>query len=232
MGGAGRPSVAARTNNRAAQPSRLACGVRRPAVRLSRKVDWITPGTILCIQPFGYLGPTTHQNTWRTLCLRRSRIFRSGSSLDRRSIRSTDSLVSAHCIGSSPAIFFAKTAAAATIQRLSSVSCQILANCEWLRSDNSSLVCPMSDNIQLCIGARIRAARTQQGLTVAEVGHRIGLTSTQVSKYEIGESTISVSTLTEIARVLSVPVASLLDEIATRLSPTVGLPSCYSSTTS
>lgn len=52
MGGSGRPSVAARTSNRAAQPSRLACGVRRPAVRLSRKVGWITPGTILCIQPF------------------------------------------------------------------------------------------------------------------------------------------------------------------------------------
>jgi len=75
----------------------------------------------------------------------------------------------------------------------------------------------MGDNIQRRIGARIRAERTQQGLTVAEVGHRIGLSSTQVAKYEIGESTISVCTLTEIARVLSVPVASLLDEIATPL---------------
>jgi transcriptional regulator with XRE-family HTH domain len=71
----------------------------------------------------------------------------------------------------------------------------------------------MIDNIQRRVGARIRAARVQQGLTAAEVGERIGLSSGQVWKYEIGESMVSVGTLTEIARVLSVPVTFFLDEI-------------------
>jgi|GEM_PF-6374405 len=72
----------------------------------------------------------------------------------------------------------------------------------------------MIDNIQQRVGARIKAAREQQCLTVAEVDERIGLSYGQVRKYEIGESIVSVSTLTEIARVLSVPVTFFFDEMA------------------
>jgi transcriptional regulator with XRE-family HTH domain len=75
----------------------------------------------------------------------------------------------------------------------------------------------MIGNIHQRIGARIRAAREQQGLTAAEVDERMGLNYGQVWKFEIGESIVSVSTLTEIARVLSVPVTFFFDETATPL---------------
>jgi transcriptional regulator with XRE-family HTH domain len=72
----------------------------------------------------------------------------------------------------------------------------------------------MIDDIQQRVGARIRAAREQRGLTPAEVGESIGLKYDQVCRYEIGESMVSVGTLTEIARVLHVPVTFFFDEVA------------------
>jgi transcriptional regulator with XRE-family HTH domain len=71
----------------------------------------------------------------------------------------------------------------------------------------------MIDNTQQRVGARIKAAREQQGLTAAEVGNRIGLGHGEIRKYEIGENIVSVGTLMEIARVLSVPVAFFFEEI-------------------
>jgi transcriptional regulator with XRE-family HTH domain len=71
----------------------------------------------------------------------------------------------------------------------------------------------MIENIRQRVGARIRAAREQKGLTAAEVGERIGLSYGQDWKYEIGESLVSVVKLTEIARALSVPVTFFFDEI-------------------
>jgi transcriptional regulator with XRE-family HTH domain len=71
----------------------------------------------------------------------------------------------------------------------------------------------MTENIRRRVGARIRAARVQQGLTAAEVGECIGVSYGQIWKYEVGKSTPSVGTLTEFARVLNVPVAFFVEEI-------------------
>jgi transcriptional regulator with XRE-family HTH domain len=71
----------------------------------------------------------------------------------------------------------------------------------------------MTENIRRRVGARIRAARVQQGLTAAEVGECIGVSYGQIWKYEVGKSTPSVGTLTEFARVLNVPVTFFVEEI-------------------
>ena len=72
----------------------------------------------------------------------------------------------------------------------------------------------MTDDTQQRIGARIRAARVQQGMTAADVAECLGVTYGQMWKYEVGKSMVSASTLTKIARVLSVPISFFFDEIA------------------
>lgn len=72
----------------------------------------------------------------------------------------------------------------------------------------------MTNNIQQRLGARIRAARVQQGLTAAEVADCVGVSYGQLWKYEVGKSTVSANTLTKIARILSVPISFFFDEIA------------------
>jgi transcriptional regulator with XRE-family HTH domain len=71
----------------------------------------------------------------------------------------------------------------------------------------------MNDIIQKRIGARIRAARVQQGFTAADVGGCIGVSYQQVWKYEVAKSSISAKALAEIARVLSTPISFFFEEI-------------------
>jgi transcriptional regulator with XRE-family HTH domain len=59
------------------------------------------------------------------------------------------------------------------------------------------------------IGARIRAARRERGLTQGELAEAIGKSGQQVQKYESGENHVAVATLLAIARALGVPVLNL-----------------------
>lgn len=60
------------------------------------------------------------------------------------------------------------------------------------------------------IGERIRAARHAQGITQRDLAGELGLAAQQLQKYEDGSNRVSTSRLVEIARVLTVPVVTLL----------------------
>jgi|HubBroStandDraft_6_1064221.scaffolds.fasta_scaffold367554_3 transcriptional regulator with XRE-family HTH domain len=72
----------------------------------------------------------------------------------------------------------------------------------------------MNDSIEKRIGARIRAARVQQGMTAAQVAECIGVSYGQFWKYEVAKSTISARTLAEIAELLSTPISFFFEEVA------------------
>ena len=59
------------------------------------------------------------------------------------------------------------------------------------------------------IGARLRAARQRQGLTLENLATSTGVTKSFLSRIERDETSPSVSTLQNICEVLSVPVGSL-----------------------
>jgi transcriptional regulator with XRE-family HTH domain len=59
---------------------------------------------------------------------------------------------------------------------------------------------------------RIRDVRKTQGITQAELGNRIGLPQSEISRIECGHRTLSVPRLCSIAAALAVHPAALLDE--------------------
>ncbi|MGO4706518.1 helix-turn-helix domain-containing protein [Microvirga sp. 2MCAF38] len=61
------------------------------------------------------------------------------------------------------------------------------------------------------IGQRVRLRRLAIGLSQEKLAQALGITFQQVQKYERGTNRIGASRLQEIARVLSVPVASFYD---------------------
>lgn len=64
----------------------------------------------------------------------------------------------------------------------------------------------------LAIGARIRNARTAQGLTLAQVAEASGLTKGFLSRLERDDSSPSVATLVQLCQVLSLSIGSLFTE--------------------
>jgi len=61
------------------------------------------------------------------------------------------------------------------------------------------------------VGQNIRIYRLQNGLSQGELGRRIGVTFQQIQKYESGTNRVGASRMTEIARVLDVPIMSLFE---------------------
>jgi transcriptional regulator with XRE-family HTH domain len=73
-----------------------------------------------------------------------------------------------------------------------------------------------SSHIDVRIGARIRQRRVALGLTLQELGSRVGVSFQQLQKYEAGDSRIPVSRLHDIAQVLAVPITwFFVPELAT-----------------
>ncbi|MEG9504036.1 MAG: helix-turn-helix domain-containing protein [Methylorubrum extorquens] len=62
------------------------------------------------------------------------------------------------------------------------------------------------------VGARIQALRKSKGLSQIALGTAIGVTPRQVQKYENGTSRIGAGRLSDIARVLVVPVSAFFEE--------------------
>ncbi len=60
------------------------------------------------------------------------------------------------------------------------------------------------------IGARVRAAREREGLTVSELAMRAGMKRPNVSRLEHGRHEPSLDTLERIAKALDTPVAQLV----------------------
>lgn len=74
------------------------------------------------------------------------------------------------------------------------------------------------------IGARIRNARTAQGLTLAQVAAASGLTKGFLSRLERDETSPSVATLVQLCQVLSIPVGSLFTEPEIQVIPLAAAP--------
>lgn len=64
----------------------------------------------------------------------------------------------------------------------------------------------------LRIGQRVRAERTRQGRTIAELAERTGLQRPNLSRLEHGRHEPSLETLQRVADALGVPVARLVAE--------------------
>lgn len=71
---------------------------------------------------------------------------------------------------------------------------------------------PRADDAVTPIGARLRAARTAQGLTLAQVAETSSLSKGFVSRVERDETSPSVATLVQLCQVLSLPVGALFAE--------------------
>ena len=74
---------------------------------------------------------------------------------------------------------------------------------------------PTASQNQLRVGARLRASRKAQGLTIAQLAQAAHVTTGFVSRVERDETSPSVSTLVSLCQVLSLPVGSLFEEITT-----------------
>ena len=71
-------------------------------------------------------------------------------------------------------------------------------------------------------GARVREARSQQGLTLEELASAAGISRATLSNLERGEHSPSLNAATDVARALGVSLAQLLGEEERR--PTVTIP--------
>lgn len=86
----------------------------------------------------------------------------------------------------------------------------------------------MTEQSELQIGARLRAARQRQGLTVERVAQMSGLTKGFVSRVERDMTSPSVATLVTLCQTLSVPMGELFadprsDLIRAEDAPTINL---------
>src|ERR1700743_3970169 len=64
------------------------------------------------------------------------------------------------------------------------------------------------------VGARMRLRSRELGLSAAKIGKRLGISSTQVTKYGDGSNRISAGRLLEIARLLRVPVSYFFQSVS------------------
>ncbi|HEX7247417.1 MAG TPA: helix-turn-helix transcriptional regulator, partial [Actinomycetota bacterium] len=71
---------------------------------------------------------------------------------------------------------------------------------------------PTADGGATPIGAKLRAARTAQGMSLAQVAETTGLSKGFLSRLERDETSPSVATLVQLCQVLSLPVGALFAE--------------------
>jgi transcriptional regulator with XRE-family HTH domain len=70
---------------------------------------------------------------------------------------------------------------------------------------------PLSDPIDIAVGARIRARRRALGLSQQVLGDAVGVTFQQIQKYEKGSNRLGSSRLQMVARTLRVSPAYLFE---------------------
>jgi transcriptional regulator with XRE-family HTH domain len=67
------------------------------------------------------------------------------------------------------------------------------------------------DRIDVLVGQRIRALRSAQGMSQADLGQRVGVRFQQIQKYESGANRVSASRLLALAHTLGVPVSHFFE---------------------
>lgn len=80
-------------------------------------------------------------------------------------------------------------------------------------------VVPAPSTDRLAIGAKLRAARLTQGLTIAQVAEATSLNKGFISRMERDETSPSVTTLVAICEVLSIAVGSLFEPTQIEIVP-------------
>jgi transcriptional regulator with XRE-family HTH domain len=73
------------------------------------------------------------------------------------------------------------------------------------RVNNARELAPAHE-IDVCVGQRLRARRTALGISQGRLGQQLGLTFSQVQKYEKGTNRIGAGRLYHLAAILGVPV--------------------------
>jgi transcriptional regulator with XRE-family HTH domain len=71
---------------------------------------------------------------------------------------------------------------------------------------------PTADDAATPIGAKLRSARSAQGMSLAQVAATTGLSKGFLSRVERDETSPSVATLVQLCQVLSLPVGALFTE--------------------
>lgn len=71
---------------------------------------------------------------------------------------------------------------------------------------------PAADDVATPIGAKLRSARTAQGMSLAQIAQTTGLSKGFLSRVERDETSPSVATLVQLCQVLSLPVGALFTE--------------------
>ena len=67
------------------------------------------------------------------------------------------------------------------------------------------------DRIDVLVGQRIRALRSAQGMSQADLGQRVGVRFQQIQKYESGANRVSASRLLALAQTLGVPISHFFE---------------------
>jgi len=65
----------------------------------------------------------------------------------------------------------------------------------------------MKHSVDVHVGQRVRQRRYLAGMTLQELGDRVGIKSQQIQKYETGANRISASRMWDIAVAMEVPVS-------------------------
>ncbi|APR98947.1 helix-turn-helix domain-containing protein [Wolbachia endosymbiont of Folsomia candida] len=73
------------------------------------------------------------------------------------------------------------------------------------------------NSLDVIIGKKIRLWRRARGLTTIQLGEKLGISSSQIMKYERAEAKISASRLHELAKVLSVDVSDFFIDMSSDL---------------
>ncbi len=73
-----------------------------------------------------------------------------------------------------------------------------------------------ADQIDAYVGRRLRARRTELGVSQGRLGRQLGLTFSQVQKYEKGSNRIGAGRLYQLASILGVPVHYFFDGLEGR----------------
>lgn len=69
---------------------------------------------------------------------------------------------------------------------------------------------------QVRLGARIRSKRTDAGKFLTEGGKAVGVSMSQMSRYELGEAPVSPASLVRLARLYKCEVGDFFDGLAIR----------------
>ncbi|MER2508566.1 helix-turn-helix transcriptional regulator [Amaricoccus sp.] len=71
----------------------------------------------------------------------------------------------------------------------------------------------LANRIDVHVGQRLRARRVEVGLSQAALGRHLGVTFSQVQKYEKGTNRIGAGRLYQLAALLGIPVQHFFDDL-------------------